>query len=105
MNAPINLNEYKTGIKVVDWCIARVKLSDHSDKHGYYVIGEFKGTLPYRMAAELYDLKKSDALKPVETEEYTITFNVHQGQYKSDFCRVQFYITIIQNEDLCPDEE
>lgn len=103
MNAPISLNEYKTGIKTVDWCIARVKLSDHSDKHGYYVIGEFKGTLPYRMALELFNLNKSGALNPVEHEQYTITFNVHQGANKGDFCKVRFYIAIIQNEDLCPD--
>jgi hypothetical protein len=101
-----NVSSISTGTKAIDCLISRVKVSDFSDKHGAYFIGEFKGTLPYNMARDLYRMKNErGVLWKLDNGKYTIVASISHGQYKSTFCKVTFSISIIENEDLCPDED
>jgi len=101
----INLNTVKTATPAINWLIERVKIADYSDNHGAYLIGVFNGTIPYVMLCELRDIQRRTGgyLYRADNGEYTINAHFTNGKWAAIVCRVWFYITLTQNEDLVPE--
>ncbi len=100
MNAT-TLAQYQTGNKAVDWLIARVKVTDHSDADGVYFIGEFNGTIPFSMKQQIKDYfggKFATMAKELgDRETYSLSVKADFGNYKSNANKVSFFISYIKD--------
>lgn len=87
------LRNWKSGISILDWMLSKATFGDESDQYGTLLVGNFKGTIRYSAAQELYQIFKDGAYIE-NTGTFAFDIFVEFGKYRENFNKVSLTIRI-----------